>query len=471
MKKIFTLLFLLLSCMGLCQEDQRNKDSMFLFAPTEKGIPDGEAVSKKIGKEGGSLFSSDKKLEIIIPPGALTSEKTISIQPVTNLAKAGIGKTYYMEPSGLQFLQPVELIFHYTDQNIEEGSPQLLSISTQDKKGNWLRFENVKVDTVSKTISGNTLHFSGYVMSWSVVMWAHTNRVKVGKEVGVKLYLTPVNAELEKASLKDFIGAHFEWFGKQTEHPRNWSVNGIAHGNSLVGSIIEPPYDYNVVYKSPALVPENNPVLIEVEITGIPFEGKLINVKRKTTVQVYDNWYEVNMLYALKGGSPKAWGGNSTTRDEGSFIVSFDKKDPELIKISNKFEVLTYDNCPDRTVLNPATCTGLLHVKGIKSSKLTPANAPALPYATIELWFDRHPVEATRFRYNCPQPPGFKGNRAQGAIDFNAGAGAGLQMLYNQAALPHSLKFLAKDGEQVTTEYGKPGGDYYLKIWVRRLEE
>src|SRR5688500_17752596 len=122
MEKIIAFAFLLISITGYGQDDRRKKDSMVLFAPTGKGVTDGEPVSEKIGINGGRLISSDKKVEIIIPAGALSSETMISIQPVTNLCKSGIGKTYRFEPSGLKFLVPATLVFHYTDEDTANGS-------------------------------------------------------------------------------------------------------------------------------------------------------------------------------------------------------------------------------------------------------------------------------------------------------------------------------------------------------------
>ena len=97
MKKIIAISFLLISITVYGQEDRRKKDSIALFAPTGKGVTDGEPVTEKIGINGGRLISSDKKVEIIIPAGALPSETMISIQPVTNLSISGIGKRPFAE--------------------------------------------------------------------------------------------------------------------------------------------------------------------------------------------------------------------------------------------------------------------------------------------------------------------------------------------------------------------------------------
>ena len=481
MKKIIGFIFLLVSFITQAQEDKRKKDSMILFAPTGIGTPDGEPVSQQIGKEGGRIISSDNKAELIIPPGAMSSETMISIQPVTNMAKAGIGKTYHFEPSGLQFQRPVQLIFHYSDKDTDGDSPELLSISTQDDKGSWFRLRKIKIDKIAKTITGNTLHFSGYVMSWSLIMFPHSNNVKVGKQIGVQCYLSPANSDRDDATEEQTLLAYHQWFDYQFQNERIWSVNGITNGDAKVGEIIQPPIQattwenrFGVIYEAPAKIPDENPVTIEIEVKGVEMDGKFINVKKSAKLSVYDDCYQVEMIATMKGGSPKAWGGNMTYKDDGSFVIDMDKKEPELLNIFNRVEEITYDHCPDRTILNPTTNSGLFHVSGIKQVKITPANPPGQPNRIVEIVFEPFPIEVTRFRFNCPPPPhsNIKGN-AKGTIGFTmpGGGPSPLLLFMGRPAIPQYLKFEAKDGEQIILEMGRPGGEIYYKVWLKKIDE
>lgn len=481
MKKLFAFIFFVIPIITKAQDDQRKKDSMIIFAPTAIGLPDGEPVSQEIGKEGGRIISSDNKTELIIPAGALLSETMISIQPVTDLAKAGIGKTYRFEPSGLKFQKPAQLIFHYTGKNTNGDSPELLSISTQDEKGSWFRLRNVKVDTIAKTITGITMHFTEFVMSWTLVMWPHANNVKVGKQVGVQCYLSPVNHTQEEASEEQTKRAYQQWFDYQFQGERIWTVNGITNGDSKVGEILQPPIQattwenrFGVIYEAPAKIPDENPVTIEIEVKGVEMDGKFINVKRSAQIRVFDDCYQVEMIATMKGGSPKAWGGNMTYKDDGSFVIDMDKKEPELIRIFNRVEEITYDHCPDRTILNPTTNSGLFHVSGIKEVKITPANPPGQPNRIIEIVFEPFPIEVTRFRFNCPPPPhsNIKGN-AKGTIGFTmpGGGPSPLLLFMGRPAIPQYLKFEAKDGEQIILEMGSPGSEIYYKVWLKKIDE
>jgi hypothetical protein len=191
MKIIFFFIILLTPIITLAQNDLRIKDSLALFGPTPVGKPDGGKVSMEIGSNGGHLISSDGKVELIIPTGALAAPKTISIHPITNCNGDHIGKGYRLEPSGNYFQQPVQLVFHYTDNEFDENSPQLMGIAFQDEKGSWFGLRNIVLDTISKTITGNTKHFCDCGLRWSFKLMSEKDRVMVTKECHVFIHLTP----------------------------------------------------------------------------------------------------------------------------------------------------------------------------------------------------------------------------------------------------------------------------------------
>ena len=159
-------------------------------------------------------------------------------------------------------------------------------------------------------------------------------------------------------------------------------------------------------------------------------------------------------------GDKKAWGGIRTATDKGSFIISLENNKPTLINIINNLEVMTND-CKNK-ILNPTTCTGLLHVAGIKDFKITPANPPGQPYSTVEIWFVPFPIEFTKSQFLCPPPPGY----TQGGVSGNDIAG--LSMNFGHA-LPWNIKFLAKDGEQISVNSKDEEGS--LKILVRKIKD
>src|SRR5687768_430852 len=71
--------------------------------PTAVGIAMGAPSELTIGAAGGRLASSDGKLTLVIPPGALASDTRITIQPISNNAPLGLGTAYRFTPDGGQF--------------------------------------------------------------------------------------------------------------------------------------------------------------------------------------------------------------------------------------------------------------------------------------------------------------------------------------------------------------------------------
>jgi hypothetical protein len=146
--QIFSLLFFSVSAYAQTDSIER-VDSTTLMADsidvkiialpdsTAIGTPDGKLVSKEIGPAGGKIISDDQRVELIFPEGALTAKKNISIQPIVNLIPNGNGKAYQFEPSGIRFIKPVEIIFHYTQEE-EKICPVLLKfMAIQGANEKW----------------------------------------------------------------------------------------------------------------------------------------------------------------------------------------------------------------------------------------------------------------------------------------------------------------------------------------------
>ncbi|HEY6902384.1 MAG TPA: hypothetical protein VI233_17125, partial [Puia sp.] len=78
---------LLFCCLVLALSCKKNKPEQGGTASTPLitavGSPKGTSVSKQIGASGGSLTSTDNGITIEIPAGALSSDQTITIQPIS----------------------------------------------------------------------------------------------------------------------------------------------------------------------------------------------------------------------------------------------------------------------------------------------------------------------------------------------------------------------------------------------------
>jgi hypothetical protein len=466
MKTMFVISFLLLSLFARAQSDrdraQWEKDSLSVFGPTPKGTPDGQLAKKMIGTDGGSLISADNKVELIIPPGALSKETEISIQPCTNPFKAGLGRSYDFEPSGIQFKQPVELIFHYTDKDILRNSPQLLTISTQNEKGIWGRLRKVELDTLQKTVKGQMNHFSLWILSYAFYMRSIRDRLKVGDYTAI--FAKPIPVSDQPPSPQDAIDVMNDIYGPNLSNPRIWSANGVPNGDGVNGKLTEGIW-FMCDYNAPAKVPEANPVEVKLEIrgaTGLNFPNNTLT--RSIQIEIFDDEYEVHMITTMKSGSIASWGGVITYKDEGSFVVSLDGNTPRLKNIQNQLESIN-TNC-QHTILNPTTRIGIFHVIGAKSIKVNPADPTHPTSREIDIEFYPHRCEFSMIKFNCPPPPGYI--HGSSVADNTVMA----MMMSNMIpGMPVRLKFLASDNEQVIEEKGQPGGELYIKIWVKKLTD
>ena len=462
MKKNFAIFFSLLTMLAHAQDNRNNKDS-FSFEPTAIGQPDGEKNSTIIYKEGGRLISADKKIELVFPEGAFAIQTAVSIQPITNTSADGVGKSYDLEPSGARFQTPVKLIFHYTDKDMEDGSPELMGIATQNEKGVWYELKDMKLDTVLKTITGNIKHFSIWALNWSFSLKPDKKRVKVSKAVDILAMPVP----LDDRDIGEKLEVHRGIFGPAADlNPTGWYANVVLNGDSengtFPGSDSYPLLTWRVTYQAPARVPSKNPVEVMLAIVGAEngIDGTKRTYFRRCYIEVYDDAYEVKMVSVIIAGGPETWGGTATHRDEGSFTVSLKKNIASLINIKNKMEVMT-DNCKN-TLLNPNSNTGLLHVAGATQIKVTPPNLPGQPYPVVEIWFVPFRMEFSRVTYNCPPPKGYTQGNATGNTSAMPSLGY---------SFPQYLKFFARDGEQIIIESPKNSDEGYLKVWVEKIKE
>jgi hypothetical protein len=449
MKKIIVVFFLFIAA-TVSAQNTPPEDTTGKPAITGIGKPDGEKTEMKIGKEGGSFASADGKVKLIIPEGAVSKNTTFSIQPITNLAPNGSGKSYEMEPAGINFKKPLQIIFYYAGTETEGYSRELLGIAIQDDKGQWSSPDKTRSDSVEKTLAIETWHFSRFVLYYSAYISPASARVKVKGSLRLKI-----------------IGVLNIDYGRggplivRTESAEIWSVNGIPKGNNKVG-LISASQDYSAIYQAPALVPLQNPVAVTVKENFYgAASGKYDAYTLVSNILVYDNAYEVTMATSSRGSAGSQLGFGSY-KDAGSFVVSLESGDAKIIeKLNNNQEdELGYKGKCLIVLLKSGT--GNIHITGVNSIRVIP---PASPYGNpwVEIIFKRTPTEFSLLKITCP--PIGKGGPTTGT---NAQANAMVRML---PALPQVIKFEAKEGEQTILEIGKEGGEIFTKFTVKQLKD
>ncbi len=81
----------------------------------------------------------DGRLELTVPPGALSSDIILSAQPITNTAFGGLGTAYRLEPDGTTFAKPVTLMFKAGAEDLGKVSIEGMGMAFQDAEGYWNR--------------------------------------------------------------------------------------------------------------------------------------------------------------------------------------------------------------------------------------------------------------------------------------------------------------------------------------------
>ena len=118
--------------------------------------------SAVIGSAGGTVVSADGIVAVTIPPGALTSDVTISVAPTTSPGAPTISQAYEIGPTGTEFATPATILFHFGSLNLAGTSATSLQLATF--AGGWLPLQSTVSDEVAKTIAGTTTHLSLYAI-------------------------------------------------------------------------------------------------------------------------------------------------------------------------------------------------------------------------------------------------------------------------------------------------------------------
>ena len=299
MKKILIATLLLSSFCANAQAGSSGIESAEPIDSTGFGKPDGKLARKEIGAAGGTIISEDGRVELIFPAGAVTTNTIISIQPTTNLAPNGVGKSYWFEPSGTQFKKSVQIIFHYTDKESERGSPELMALGMQDHKGRWTLIDYDDWDSTAKVLKGFIHHFTGLSNLYWVSVKANDDVLLVGDTTVLEL--------IDLNRPRDTPYTRFEMAELRENAPNIWYANGVVNGNPGTGKIEKvefngyrtyPGYTTKGIqarYVAPKYLPKKNPVEISVEIYRKTKKGKILKRKAVCYIQVFDA-YRVSVI-------------------------------------------------------------------------------------------------------------------------------------------------------------------------------
>jgi hypothetical protein len=252
MKKLLLPVLAGILCCYSCKKNDSIEKPTLKPMITEQGELIGSPVSKVINATGGSITSSDGRIKVDIPAGALVTEQRITIQPITNEMKTGIGNAYRLTPHNITFQKPVSISFTYNDDEIKNTIPDFLGIGYQKDDGGWHAVGGVQVDKVNKKITVTSTHFS----DWG--FFAVTLLQPVNARVNT-------NAELELSVLTVLDGTEIPLPGVNMNEPflvlpdriKSWHYSGEG---SLQGN------GPKAHYRAPSKVPAQNPEAVSVSV-------------------------------------------------------------------------------------------------------------------------------------------------------------------------------------------------------------
>ncbi len=407
------------------------------FAPTltEIGKPIGEKITQKIDKDGGRIFSPDKKVELIIPQDAISKKTDISIQSAENTLSPGEGNSYQLEPSGITFQKPLQIIFHYsTDEDV--AMPELRNIAWQDDKGQWYQLDNSVVDTIARTVTGNITHFSTWLFFDYFNLKPTSARVKVTKQLNLVIECT-------------YPGRDGIFTDKSIPKTIKFStyVNGIRGGNGVVGTVssVAGQTIRNIKYTAPASVPNNNPVALSVEASNITFNRRTYSkLKLISNITIIDKAFEI-----LVTGHNEQKAGRCTITgiDTATCILQLAGSRTRLLDIYNIPFKITISNCNcNIRETNPGKSVGPINIVGAQKIDVVPANPPQKPYAMVTIYFIRNPADIK----------GLTADPCKGEVY--------IPVPFVVPAVPFVLQFEAKDEEQTIMKGGDNKNGFEVKV-------
>lgn len=263
------------------------KDTVKYERPIGEAI--GEAVYEFIGPEGGSIQSSDGKVKIFFPEGALLEEQEIAIQPLENSSPGGSGFSYRFTPENIKLQKEVTITFNLEGQSQQALLSKTLEIAYQNEAGIWICPGKNEIDLNKKELRVLTDHFS----DWSMIETMHLtpNLATLGLSESLELAaiqnVHPVDGDL-LVPLVQPTNAGTPIPLSQT-YIKNWKLDGpgrlVVNGNKAK-------------YFSPSSKPAKNIATVTVEL----------NVRGHQVILISEiHIIEDGIMISLDGGEWKTY--------------------------------------------------------------------------------------------------------------------------------------------------------------------
>ncbi len=241
-----------------------------------------------IGPAGGSVSSTDGKMFLVIPPGALAANTVISIQTLSNNAHGKVGSAYRLTPDGQTFAKPVTLTFAYSDSELDGTAPEFLGAAFQTAAGFWKWLGVATVNTANKNVSVNTSHFTDFSAVRGLQIRPPKKTVKPNATVALEVRACYERIDEDLADLRTGLGYDCD----NDQGPTSaltvdqWSVNGRLGGGSVFGTVAGSVW--SAIYMAPANAPTPPTVAVSARVSVRGIGGTTLVVSNITIAQ--DSW-------------------------------------------------------------------------------------------------------------------------------------------------------------------------------------
>jgi hypothetical protein len=224
-------------------------------APATTTTPSG---GSGIGPNGGTVTSTDGKVSLVIPAGALSSTQSIAITPKSdsNTCPQGLDAGYDLTPNGLMFSKPAMLTLSY-DTTIRAANAEFIGVASQEDTGGWYAWTGGSVDTIHRTVTVPITHFSGESQFLSFEITPATAVVFTGSSPVFELNQVgpPANSP---------AGSQVALTNPFALESALWKLNG-GTGNSSIGTLGNAT-GVNVTYNAPQQMPTPDLVTLSATI-------------------------------------------------------------------------------------------------------------------------------------------------------------------------------------------------------------
>ena len=288
-------------------------------ASVPRGLPAGPATNATIGLLGGALKSSDGRLAITIPAGALSAGTAVSIQPLTDTEGIAVGPIYQLTPEGSNFTQPVTLTWQLSEADLAGHQITDIVIATREGDDGWSRQRGATHDPTARTVRVSATHFS----SWAGIWDSYLPPLSISpenSEVTVTSSL-PLEVSVDQAQLKASFPNRFPGNQPPTDPNSdnellaapskdtspdadllavpatrtgedvpctNWRVNGRLGGNSTWGTV-HADQENRATFVAPTKVPSRNPVAVSCE--AFYKRSKVVAIANVTIKDKVPGWH------------------------------------------------------------------------------------------------------------------------------------------------------------------------------------